>query len=583
MMITSLYYNGALGKLSMDIGVYDITSMFKLQDVKTDIVLGSTVFYISNSSTEMVQLTGTATSPLEYVTYLDLRDSLGARYERFMIFDNAGTFIYSDNQYLATSNWVSTPRRSTGMAVADVDNDGYNEVCYLMSANSHVKCVRGTGTLIRDWLLTPYLNVTKAYHIPLAIGDVYQGLNANGKEIITPFGIYNNTGYLLYSLPFNASMIETIQLVDANNNYADEIYFSKKTTGVEEYSSTQFIPSTTSSTTTTTILEISDTTPFTCNFNSDTNYLPPQSCVHERKILGCTNSTVCNTGIDDSRYNSSPKSLALRTGLGDDIQVYNNTIGNETSFLRIEFKAIKPFTNSLASSMYVQTYVTNYNTTILPVDTFYINNNGQVVDSGYGLLCRFNWTTGWHNIKYELNLVSQQSKIYIDFVDCGSWHNFENGWNRVMSFSIGSMDGFDYNIDDLRVQQSALSPPITTTTISITTTSILFNSCGNGICESSETYSSCSQDCTIITCGDGVCDNRETPVSCPIDCSSDGINFLLSPTDSGKGLLPETAMGLAEYLKGALKLWWILLIVVVIMVIILFTVGVSNMLRKMGR
>jgi hypothetical protein len=42
--------------------------------------------------------------------------------------------------------------------------------------------------------------------------------------------------------------------------------------------------------------------------------------------------------------------------------------------------------------------------------------------------------------------------------------------------------------------------------------------CGDGVCSSNETVSSCPQDCA--TCGDGVCSSTETVSSCPQDCAA---------------------------------------------------------------
>ncbi len=42
--------------------------------------------------------------------------------------------------------------------------------------------------------------------------------------------------------------------------------------------------------------------------------------------------------------------------------------------------------------------------------------------------------------------------------------------------------------------------------------------CGNGACESGETYFNCRVDCLPEACGDGVCQSEENEEICPEDC-----------------------------------------------------------------
>jgi hypothetical protein len=72
--------------------------------------------------------------------------------------------------------------------------------------------------------------------------------------------------------------------------------------------------------------------------------------------------------------------------------------------------------------------------------------------------------------------------------------------------------------------------------------------CGDGKCEGTETYITCSQDCKVAICGNGVCDNGETYITCSSDCQSicgDGIcnskyeNSINCETDCPKVIGPE--------------------------------------------
>lgn len=61
------------------------------------------------------------------------------------------------------------------------------------------------------------------------------------------------------------------------------------------------------------------------------------------------------------------------------------------------------------------------------------------------------------------------------------------------------------------VQESVSSCPSDCTTAN----------CGDGTCSAQENAASCPQDCSNKSCGDGVCSATETPATCPKDCVSD--------------------------------------------------------------
>lgn len=156
----------------------------------------------------------------------------------------------------------------------------------------------------------------------------------------------------------------------------------------------------------------------------------------------------------------------------------------------------------------------------------------------------------------------------------------------VPSFDNNDCSSYGYLYCVSGICTNTLSTSTTTTTIGTTTTIITNGStttipvvCGNGVCQSSETHVYCPVDCLIVTCGDGICDVGETVINCPTDCSSEGLNFLLSPTDATRGLLPETATGLMAFFSGFVKLLPFILILALVGTIVFMFAFIVKLFR----
>lgn len=521
---------------------------------------------------------GTPTSPLEYGIITRPNFIYDVK-----IFDNAGSQIYD-------FNLDTNPDRGLGstFASADIDGNGQNEIVFVDAVGT-VHVIANDMHQIASFPLTGYNISVGLIHI--AIGEINS--SSYGKELISDYGIFKlltNTTVKLAQLsginyPPSVSDSGIYNLVDTNGDGADELFYSKLAGGnFYKYNmATIVIPISP--------VPLTNTTPFICNFDSDTAGLPPQSCIKEDHFaFACFNPVLCNTGIDNSVFNSTPQSLAMRTDTTDEIFVYNNTIGNETGFLRIEFSLYNQFVNPVNSYLSINTYEDNPNATPsygTLVDTAAMYENGTVTDGGFASLCSHILPVNkWVDIKYEINLTSGFANMYYNFSSCGVQHAFSNNPSatHLQGISIGSHQGFGFNIDNLRINEppNVAPAPVTTTTSVVTTTVPPTTTttlggggfCPNSICEAGESHASCPADCLILTCGDGVCDvaNGETRITCPIDCSETGINSLVAPDDSSRGLLPEIASGLTMFITKGMTFFWVMIIIgIAIGILLLFT------------
>lgn len=89
--------------------------------------------------------------------------------------------------------------------------------------------------------------------------------------------------------------------------------------------------------------------------------------------------------------------------------------------------------------------------------------------------------------------------------------------NTTYCFKVLTTDGSDNNSSESDSNSSCAATPRSTQTEG--GGSLPF--CGDGICNGSETCSTCQQDCgtCVNVCGNGICDSGETAKSCPSDCS----------------------------------------------------------------
>jgi len=101
-----------------------------------------------------------------------------------------------------------------------------------------------------------------------------------------------------------------------------------------------------------------------------------------------------------------------------------------------------------------------------------------------------------------------ESNVYVD------------GWSHNADLTVYNTFDNDYSLKQTTASEQ---PGAYAGTITFTCVNLYSGTCGDNVCSSGETSTTCPADCTAAgTCGDNVCSSGETSTTCPADCTAAG-------------------------------------------------------------
>lgn len=392
------------------------------------------------SAPSFIQL-GAKDSPMEIAVAVETNKQYDSNQNQepltnYRIYSGSGEAIFKFNNPPGAMN---TGGKGSNIASADLMDDSSDDFCFIDNLG-FFRCYDDNMKLLYRWNMTTYKSKDKT---SIAIGDINSII---GKELISNFGIFSMSGTKLADLGLSNEK-GVFNVVDVNKDGADEVLFSKQLGSYQYFSNPT---TTTTSIITTTSVPVIDKTPFICSF-LDIAGKSPKACVKQRKI-GCSDCSAMIKTIDSANF-----FLNLNSSSSENVQVWNNTIGNRTDFLRIEFDFN---VNSMQeeSMIYLDIFGTNENKT-KPTFSYYIESDGFVYSDKR--LCKINLEQR-HKAVFEFNITARKTRAFIDNIGCSSGQDLDIV--SALAFAIGSR-GFNVDIDTLRVKTPNKFTTTTTTTV----------------------------------------------------------------------------------------------------------------------